>query len=262
MGLYSDDLKGKVCVVTGAAKSIGFSIAEKYAEQGAKVVMIDIDPQVTDAAAGLAKKGYTVKGIVLDITNRQAVLDCFQGIISEFGDIYALVNNAGVVDQRPFEENDEAIFDRIFKVNVYGTAYCIQGAIGSMKKNKEGRIINFSSKSGKTGSALMAPYSAAKGAVIVLTQALAYEYAPCNIKINAVCPGITDATGVWSSVSAGYIQNLNLPREEVIKKFTAKVPLGRLTRKEDVVDLVFFLTVSGDYCTGQAFNVTGGREMH
>lgn len=262
MGLYSDDLKGKVCVVTGAAKSIGYCIAEKYAEQGAKVVMIDIDPQVEQAAAGLSAKGYFAKGIILNITDRQAVLDCFARITSEAGDIYALVNNAGVVDQRPFEENDEAIFDKMFKVNVYGTAYCIQGAIASMKKNNEGRIINFASKSGKTGSALMGPYSAAKGAVIVLTQALAFEYAQYNIKINAICPGITDATGVWSSVSSGYIDNLQMPREEVVKKFTAKVPLGRLTNKEDVVDFVFFLTVSGDYCTGQAFNITGGREMH
>lgn len=262
MGLYADNLKDKVCVVTGAAKSMGFSIAQKYAEQGAKVVLIDIDPLVEQSAKELSDKGYFAKGIVLNITDRQAVLACFARIIDELGDIYALVNNAGVVDQRPFEENDEAVFDRMFKVNVYGTAYCIQGAIESMKRGKDGRIINFSSKSGKTGSALMAPYSAAKGAVIALTQALAYEYAPFNIKVNAICPGITDATGVWSSVSAGYIENLNLPKEEVVKKFIAKVPLGRLTNKEDVVDFVFFLTASGDYCTGQAFNVTGGREMH
>ncbi len=262
MSLFSDNLKGKVCVVTGAAKSIGFAIAEKYAEQGAKTVLIDIDPLVVKSAEELCQKGYFAKGIVLNITDRDAVLKCFAEIVSEIGDIYALVNNAGVVDQRPFEQNDEAVFDRMFKVNVYGTAYCIQGAIESMKKNRDGRIINFASKSGKTGSALMAPYSAAKGAVIVLTQALAYEYAPYNIKINAVCPGITDATGVWSNVSAGYIDNLKLSKEEVVKKFTAKVPLGRLTDKQDVVDFVFFLTASGDYCTGQAFNITGGREMH
>jgi len=262
MSLYSDSLKGKVCVVTGAAKSIGFSIAEKYAEQGAKVVLIDIDPLVVKSAQELKDKGYFAKGIVLNITDREAVLNCFSSITKEVGDIYALVNNAGVVDQRPFEENDEAVFDKMFKVNVYGTAYCIQGALESMKKNKEGRIINFASKSGKTGSALMGPYSAAKGAVIVLTQALAFEFAPHNIKINSICPGITDATGVWSSVSAGYIDNLKLSKEEVIKKFTAKVPLSRLTDKQDVVDFVFFLTVSGDYCTGQAFNITGGREMH
>jgi NAD(P)-dependent dehydrogenase (short-subunit alcohol dehydrogenase family) len=108
----------------------------------------------------------------------------------------------------------------------------------------------------------MAPYSSAKGAVIALTQSLAYEYAGNNININCICPGITDATGVWGEVSKGYTENLKLPRDEVVKKFTAKVPLGRLTGINDVVDYVFFLSVSGDYCTGQALNISGGREMH
>jgi NAD(P)-dependent dehydrogenase (short-subunit alcohol dehydrogenase family) len=108
----------------------------------------------------------------------------------------------------------------------------------------------------------MVPYSAAKGAVIALTQALAFEVAPDNVKVNCVCPGITDATGVWSSVSRGYTENLKLARDEVVKRFTAKVPLGRLTDIRDVVDFVMFLTTRGEHCTGQAFNITGGREMH
>lgn len=262
MGITSDNLRGKVCVVTGAAKSIGFGIAEKFAESGAKTILLDIVPEVEKSAKKLADAGHSACGYVLDITDREAVFDRFGKIVGELGDVYALVNNAGVVDQRPFEETGPEIFERMFRVNVYGTSYCIQAALPSMKKNKDGKIINFSSKSGKTGSALMAPYSAAKGAVIVLTQALAFEYAQYNIKINAVCPGITGDTGVWDNVSAGYIHNLKLPREEVIKKFTAKVPLARLTDIEDVVDFVFFLAVSGEYCTGQAFNITGGREMH
>jgi len=262
MSLSTDSLKGKVCVVTGAAKSIGLGIATKYAEQGAKVALIDIDPLVEQSAADLVAKGYEAKGYILNITDRDAVLKCFEQIVSDLGDIYALVNNAGVVDNRPFEENDEAVFDKMFKVNVYGTAYCIQGAVPSMKKLGGGKIINFASKSGKTGSALMAPYSAAKGAVIVLTQSLAFEYAKDNIKINSICPGITDATGVWSSVSAGYIENMKMERNEIVKKFTAKIPLGCLTDIQDVVDFVFFLTASAEYCTGQAYNITGGREMH
>lgn len=262
MSLYADNLKGKVCVVTGAAKSIGFGVAEKYAQQGARVAMIDIDPTVRESAEKLRAQGLDAKDYVLNITDRAAVLKAFEQIVSELGDIYALANIAGVVDNRPFEEVDEAVMDRMFKVNVYGTAYCIQGALPSMKKNRDGKIINFSSKSGKTGSALMVPYSAAKGAVIVLTQALAFEYASYNIKINAICPGITDATGVWANVSKGYIENLQMERDAVVKKFTEKVPLGRLTDITDLVDFVFFLTVSGEYCTGQAFNVTGGREMH
>ncbi|MDR1612161.1 MAG: SDR family oxidoreductase [Planctomycetota bacterium] len=262
MGIISDNLRDKVCVVTGAAKSIGFGIAAKYAASGAKAILLDVSPEVETSAKRLADAGWSARGYVFDVTDRDAVFDCFGKIVAEFGDIHALVNNAGVVDQRPFEETGPEVFERMFKVNVYGSAYCIQAALPSMKRNRDGRIVNFSSKSGKTGSALMAPYSAAKGAVIALTQSLAFEFAPFNIKINAVCPGITGDTGVWDSVSSGYIHNLKLPRGEVIKKFTAKVPLARLAAIEDVVDFVFFLTVSGEYCTGQAFNITGGREMH
>ena len=262
MSLSTDSLKGKVCVITGAAKSIGLAIAVKYAEQGAKVALIDIDPLVEKSVEELVAKGYEAKSYILNITDRDAVLKCFEQIVADLGDIYALVNNAGVVDTRPFTENDEAVFDKMFKVNVYGTAYCVQGALPSMIKNNCGKVINFASKSGKTGSALMGPYSAAKGAVIVLTQSLAFEYAKHNINFNAICPGITDATGVWSEVSAGYIESMGMEREEIIKKFTAKIPLGRLTDIADVVDFVFFLTASGEYCTGQAYNITGGREMH
>jgi len=255
-------LEGKVCVVTGAARSIGLAIAERYCSNRAKVVMIDINPDVVKEAEKLAAQGYTAKGIILDITNRDAVLSCFEQIEKEFGPIYALVNNAGIVDQRPFEEITADQINKQMAVNVNGALFCAQGAVKSMKAQKEGKIINFSSKSGKTGSALMAHYSAAKGAIIALTHALAFELAPFKINVNCVCPGITDATGVWSEVSSGYTNNLKLPREEVIKKFTAKIPLGRLTDIDDVVDYVYFLTVSGDYCTGQALNISGGREMH
>lgn len=263
MSLSSDRLQGKVCVVTGAAKSIGFGIAQKFAEQGARTVLIDIDPAVRDSAKSLADRGLSVWGYVLDITDRAAVLACFDEIAGTAGSVYCLVNVAGVVSQCPFTECTEAEFERDFRVNVFGAAWCCQGALASMLPAKQGgRIISFSSKSGKTGSALMVPYSAAKGAIIAMTQALAYEYAKEQITVNCICPGITDATGVWKNVSAGYVENLKMSREEVIRKFTAKIPLARLTSIADVVEYVFFLAAEGDYCTGQAINITGGREMH
>ncbi|NLB79290.1 MAG: SDR family oxidoreductase [Clostridiaceae bacterium] len=255
-------LEGKACVVTGAARSIGLAVAKRYCSDGAKVAMIDINPDVIKEADQLAAQGYSAKGYILDITNRDAVLSCFEQIEKDFGPIYVLVNNAGIVDQRPFEEITADQINKQMAVNVNGTLFCSQGAVKSMKAQKEGRIINFSSKSGKTGSALMAHYSAAKGAIIALTHALAFELAPFSINVNCVCPGITDATGVWSEVSSGYTNNLKLPREEVIKKFTAKIPLSRLTDIDDVVDYVYFMTVSGNYCTGQALNISGGREVH
>lgn len=251
------DLKDKVCVVTGAAKSIGFGIARAYAESGAKVVLIDIDPVVLESAKSIGAAGY-----VLDITHRENVLKTFEEIAAEYGPVFALVNNAGAVDQAPFEEITEEAIDRMMRVNVNGTLFCCQGAVKSMRSLEKGRIINFSSKSGKTGSALMAHYSAAKGAIIALTHALAFELAKDKINVNCVCPGITDLTGVWSEVSKGYVVNMHKSREEIIDIFTAKIPLKRLTDINDVVNFVLYLTECGDYCTGQAFNISGGREVH
>lgn len=255
-------IENRTCVVTGSAKSIGFGIAKRFAELGANVAMIDIDPLVVESAASLAQAGCSAKAYVLNITDRDAVMKTFDQIRADFGPIYSLTNVAGVVSQNPIEDVTTAEWERMMSVNVYGAFYCVQAALADMKAAKSGKILNFSSKSGKTGSSLMVPYSSAKGAVIAMTQAMAYELAPFNINCNCLCPGITDATGVWDNVSAGYIKNLAMPRDQVVSKFTAKVPLGRLTSIDDVVDFAEFLTVSGDYCTGQAFNVSGGREMH
>lgn len=255
-------IQGMTCVVTGAAKSIGFGVAERYCALGARVALIDINPAVMESAEKLRAQGYEATAYVLDITVPEAVKATFAQIRAAYGPVYALANVAGIVSQHPIEEVTLEEWDKIMRVNVYGAFFCIQQVLPDMKERRAGKIINFSSKSGKTGSALMVPYSSAKGAVISMTQAIAYEVAPYNINCNCLCPGITDLTGVWDAVSAGYIKNLQMPREQVIDKFTAKIPLKRLTSIEDVVDFAEFLTVSGNYCTGQAFNISGGREMH
>jgi len=258
----SVDLRGRTCVVTGAARSIGLGIAQMYCGLGAHVAMIDINPEVKEQADLLAKSGHKVRGYVLDITDQKAVFACFEDITRTLGNVFALANVAGAVDQQPFEEITPERLDKMNQININGTVYCAQAALKTMKGLKDGRIINFSSKSGKTGSSIMAAYSGAKGAVMALTQALAYEFAKQNIKVNCLCPGIVENSGVWGSVSRGYVENLKMGEDEVVKQFTSKVPLGRLCRIDDVVAFVKFLTVDGDYCTGQAFNVTGGREMH
>lgn len=258
-----NELEKKTCVVTGAAAGIGLGIAEAMARAGARVAMIDIRADEANAQAQrLNAGGLTAKGYAVDITDRDAVFATFERIRAELGPVFTLVNNAGVVDQRPFEEITADQIDRMMRVNVSGTLFCCQAAAIDMKAAGAGRIINFSSKSGKTGSALMAHYSAAKGAVIALTHALAFELAPSNVTVNCVCPGITEATGVWSHVSEAYTRNMNLELDKVRETFAAKIPLKRLARVEDIVNFVMFLATRADYCTGQAFNITGGREMH
>ena len=255
----------KTVIVTGAAGAIGRGVAAAFARAGAKVFITDRTRDSVDAAVNEINAGQTIcQGLAADVTNSGRVKDVVAAALNAFGEkIDILVNVAGIVGQAKVEDITEDDWDRMFQVNCKGTFLFIKNVVPVMKKNKFGRIINFSSKSGKTGSALMSHYSAAKAAIIGMTQALAYELADYGINVNCLCPGITENTGVWDNVSSGYIKNLNLSKEEVIKKFTAKVPLKRLARIEDVVAFTLFLASDGaDYMTGQAINITGGREMH
>ena len=256
------DLKGKTCVVTGAARSIGLAIAEMYCGLGANVAMIDLNAQVEDHAKRLKEARCNVRGYVLDVTDRVAVLECFKEIEKTLGSVFALVNTAGAADQQLFTEITPDRLDRMSRVNINGAVWCSQAALKSMTSYRDGRIINFSSKSGKTGSAIMGAYSASKGAIIALTQSMAFELAKLNIKVNCLCPGPVEDSVMWASVNNAYKTNLGLNDDEIARQFTAKVPLGRLCRIADVVSFVKFLTTEADYCTGQAYNLTGGREVH
>ncbi len=259
------DFSGRTALVTGAAGAIGKGIAAGFLGAGAKVFISDYaQAAVDDVVKELAGKGPLCRGLAADVTAEDPVRKVVDAAREAFGGrIDILVNVAGIVGQGKVEELTVEAWERMFAVNCRGSFLYIKHVVPLMKAARYGKIVNFSSKSGKTGSALMSHYSAAKGAIIGLTQALAFELADDGITVNCLCPGITDHTGVWKNVSAGYIENLSLPREEVVKKFTAKIPLKRLARIEDVVAVTLFLASPGaDYMTGQAINVTGGREMH
>lgn len=253
------EFKGKVALVTGAAGAIGKSIAKELKDSGASVFITDLkEKAVMDVSNEL-----DCKGMAADVTIESQVKAVVEEVLKQFGTIDILVNVAGIIGTSAVEEITEAAWNQMFDVNCKGTFFFTKFVVPVLKKKKKGKIINFSSKSGKTGSALMSHYCAAKGAIISFTQALAYELAPYQINVNCLCPGITENTGVWDICSEGYIRDMNLSREEVVKKFTAKVPLGRLASIKDVASVAVFLASGGaDYMTGQAINVTGGREMH
>ena len=258
-------LEGKTALVTGAVGAIGRGIAEGFCQSGARVFITDLEASAVEKTAQeITAAGGSCSGMAADVT----VADQVQKVVAAASDalggrIDILVNVAGIVAQGKVEDISEEDWDRVFAVNCKGTFLFTKYVVPLMKTHQYGKIVNFSSKSGKTGSALMSHYSAAKAAVIGFTQALAYELADDGVSVNCLCPGITEGTGVWDKVSASYTQNLNLPIGEVVKKFTAKVPLKRLARVEDVAAVTLFLASAGaDYMTGQAINVTGGREMH
>jgi sorbitol-6-phosphate 2-dehydrogenase len=259
------DFSGKVVLVTGAAGAIGRGLARRFGELGGKVFVTDLDPRALDEVCReLAGLPGDCRALAADVTEHDDVKRAVAAAVDAFGErIDVLVNVAGTVGQGGrVEDITPENWDRVFAVNCRGTFLFLKEVVPVMKKTG-GSIVNFSSKSGKTGSALMSHYSAAKAAIIGLTQALAHELAGDGIRVNCVCPGITENTGVWSHVSREYVENLGLPIDEVISRFTAKVPLGRLARVRDVVAVAVFLASDdADYMTGQAINVTGGREMH
>ena len=256
--------ENKVALVTGAAGAIGKGIARGLAEGGARVFVTDLRQDAVDATVKeLAAAGAQCRGLAGNVTDAGQVQAVVNAARDFGGAIDILVNVAGVVSQAKLEDITEEEWDRTFDVNCKGTFLFTKYVVPLMKARKYGKIINFSSKSGKTGSAIMSAYSAAKAAIIGFTQALAYELAGDGITVNCLCPGITEDTGVWNQVSAGYMKNLKLSREEVVKQFTSKVPLKRLAKVADIVAVTLFLASQGaDYMTGQAINVTGGREMH
>ena len=263
MSLNPDQLIGRVCVVTGSARSIGLDVATRFATYGAKVYMLDYSEQVHQAAEALRAQGYTVASRVVDVTDHDGVIACFDQIVAESGPIYALVNCAGIGGSCAFENTTPDMWQRVFSVNVFGTVNCIQGAIRSMREAREGKIINFSSKTGKTGSKLMTVYGSSKGAIVILTQSLAMEYAEHNVHVNCVCPDIIRGTGMWDgTVVQTYARDYGISEDEVNAMYEKKVPLGHFATMEDVTDVVAFLTLSGEDCTGQSINITGGRFMH
>ncbi len=259
------DFGDKTVLVTGAAGAIGRAIAAGFCEQGARVFITDLQQEGVDEAIGaIGATGGDCRGLAGDAACEQEAAAVVAAAAQAFdGSIDILVNVAGIVGQGKVEDLSVEEWDRMFAVNCRGTFLFIKHVVPLMKAKQQGRIINFSSKSGKTGSALMSHYSAAKAAIIGLSQALAYELAGDGITVNCLCPGIVEDTGVWEQVSAGYVVELGMSREEIVNKFTEKVPLGRLARIRDIVSTTLFLCSEGaSYMTGQAINITGGREMH
>jgi 3-oxoacyl-[acyl-carrier protein] reductase len=243
-------LAGRVALVTGGARGIGAAIAAGLADEGAHVVILDI---LGDQAAALARKQPGDAGVVAaDLRDPGEVRAAIEDTAERYGQLDVLVNNAGVFRSTPFLDIGVDEWDLLFAVNVRAALLTIQAAAPFLTKATAGRVINLASMGGKLGEPGQAHYAASKAAVIALTRVAAMELGPSGITVNCICPGYV-ATDMGADKRTA----------EQVAQWAALSPLGRLGTPDDVARMAVFLA-SDDaaYCTGQAFNVTGGMVMH
>jgi len=257
-------LKDRVAIVTGAGGVIGRVIAMRLAEEGAKVVVVDLKPDAARKTVEMIEQsGGTGMALEVDITKKSAVQDMARRILETYGQIDILVNNAGMDHKEPIVEYDEEWWDRLFDLNVKGVFLCTQAVLASMMERRYGRIINISSMAGKTGEPFTSAYCASKFAVNGFTQVLGIEAGPYNITANAVCPGPVDSDLIWQAARQAAEHKGVSAQEFMDEFFVGPTPMGRLAKPLDVANAVVFLASDeAAFITGGTINVSGGREMH
>jgi meso-butanediol dehydrogenase/(S,S)-butanediol dehydrogenase/diacetyl reductase len=268
-------LDGKIAIVTGAGQGLGKGIALRLAREGAAVVVAEYDPQTAAAAAAeITSLGARAMSYPVDVRDVDSVRKMVRDVAATFGRIDVLVNNAGAMQTKPLLELTEEDWDRIVDLNQRGLFFCLQAVAFQMiaqapeevkaagkAERSCGKIVNLSSISGRHGRPLAAHYAASKAAVISITQSAALAFAPYNINVNAVCPGVVP-TPMWQQIDADRARLLGLQPGEAMASFVDSIPLRRAGTPEDIAAAVaFFCSPDAEYVTGQTLNVDGGYEM-
>ncbi len=244
-------LKDKVALVTGGARGIGRAISLLFAQEGADIVVADVNLEEAEKTAkDIEALGRQSLALQMDVTDYTKVEEAINKILDKFGKVDILVNNAGITKDNLLLRMSQQEWDAVLNVNLKGAFNCIKAVSKPMVKQRNGRIINIASIIGIIGNAGQANYSASKAGIIALTKTVAKELASRNITANAVAPGFiqTDMTAKLA--------------EEVRKKLREAIPLGRLGLPEDVARASLFLaSEDSSYITGQTIVVDGGMVM-
>jgi 3-oxoacyl-[acyl-carrier protein] reductase len=244
-------IAGKTALITGAARGIGFAIANRLADQGANIVISDIlSDQAKEASESIAAKGVKSIALAGDISKAEDVEKLFAAAQDQFGGVDILVNNAGITRDNLIMRMDEKAWDQVISVNLKGAFLCTKAASRGMMKKRAGRIINMASIVGIIGNVGQANYSASKAGLIALTKSSAKEFGSRGVTVNAVAPGYI-ATNMTET----------LP-QEVKDGFLNNTPLKRPGTPEDIAGVVAFLA-SDDaaFITGQVIHIDGGLVM-
>jgi NAD(P)-dependent dehydrogenase (short-subunit alcohol dehydrogenase family) len=249
-------LKDRVAIVTGAARGIGQAYCLALAREGAKVVAADI-LSCAETVAKVQDAGGEVLGVTADVASAPSTQTMASQALERFGRIDVLVNNAAVLPKfSPFEQIQEAEWDRVMAVNIKGMWLCCKAVIPIMRQQGKGKIINISSDTIWGGTPMLLHYVASKGAVFAFTRALARELSGTGINVNAITPGYTLTEGVQAVADAETVAHIRalVLEQQIIK------------RSEEPTDLagtvVFLASEDSDFITGQTINVNGGATHH
>lgn len=243
----------RVVVITGGSKGIGRTVAVKFAEEKPIIVIAHYDPDESASDATLemlGRLGIECESHRVDVSSKAEVENLFDDVLSKYGRVDTLINNAGITKDGLLMRMSESDWDLVLNVNLKSVFNCTQTIIRSMIKNKKGSIVNIASVSGQMGVAGQANYSASKAGIMGFTKTVAREVASRGITVNAVAPGFiqTEMTDA-------------LP-QKTIETYLQQIPLGRLGTTQDVAETVYWLcSDSASYITGQIIHVNGGLYM-
>jgi NAD(P)-dependent dehydrogenase (short-subunit alcohol dehydrogenase family) len=247
------DLLGKVAIVTGAGKGLGWAIAERLAKEGANLVITDIDGKsVRDNSDRVRQMNRQTLAIQMDVSQWRDVEGMVDQVLARFSRIDILVNNAGILGPYlPVMEYPEKEWDRVVAINLKGTFLCCKAVLPVMKAQSYGKVVSLSSVGGKDGNANMGAYAATKAAIICLTKTLGKEMAAYNVHVNCVSPAL---------IETDMAREMTSDQRSLL---TSKIPIGRLGRPEEVAAVVKFLVSDeASFVTGQCYDVSGGRSVY
>lgn len=241
-------LKDKVCIVTGSGSGIGQATAIKFALEGAKVAVCDVnETAAADTVKEIQEKGGEAKNYKVDITDKESIQNMVDDLMKQYGRIDVLVNNAGIIMDAQLKKMTDDQFDKVINVNLRGTYLCSKAVVNIFIEQQKGVILNASSIVGLYGNFGQTNYAASKFGVIGFTRTWAKELGKYNVRVNAVCPGFI-ATSILAPMP-----------EKVIKSMEDKVPMKRLGKPEEIANTYAFLASDeASYVNGAVVEVSGG----
>lgn len=248
----------KTVLVTGGGGGIGGATCRRFAREGARVAVFDMNLDAAETvAAQIRADGGQAQAFRCDITERAAVDAAVAAAQARFGPIDVLVNNAGWDVFKPFTKTEPAQWDQLIAVNLTGALHMHHAVLPGMAARKAGRIVNIASDAARVGSSGEAVYAACKGGLVAFSKTIAREHARHGITVNVVCPGPTD-----TALFADYKQGAGNP-EKLMEAFTRSIPLGRIGQPDDLPGaILFFASDDAAFVTGQVLSVSGGLTMN